>query len=171
MGNRYIRRDSWSESRDFSCQGATVGEGYRQWKCYFRCYNRAQQLKWGLQTYFDWVSEEWSLGQLMLFLISTNQRIEFLPWTNRNQESTWKARQQTVISQSEASTVSHWPIRAGGFQTEIMLTGEHQSCEGIIKINCRPLEQSQLRKLDKNEKILAITLSGVSKGRQRMRQL
>ena len=45
-----------------------------------------------------------------------------------------------------------------------MLTGEHQSCEGIIKINCRPLEQSQLRKLDKNEKILAITLSGVSKG-------
>ena len=60
--------------------------------------------------------------------------------------------------------MSHWPIRAGGFQTEIMLTGEHQSCEGIIKINCRPLEQSQLRKLDKNEKILAITLSGVSKG-------
>ena len=55
-----------------------------------------------------------------------------------------------------------------GFQTEIMLTGEHQSCEGIIKINCRPLEQSELRKFDKNEKTLVITLSGVFKGRLRM---
>lgn len=51
-----------------------------------------------------------------------------------------------------------------------MLTGEHQSCEGIIKINCRPLEQSELRKFDKNEKILAIALSGVSKGRLRIMQ-
>ena len=45
-----------------------------------------------------------------------------------------------------------------------MLTIEHQTAEGVIKINCKPLEQSELKKFDKNEKVLVVNLISVSKG-------
>ena len=45
-----------------------------------------------------------------------------------------------------------------------MLTVEHQSAEGVIKINCKPLDQTELKKFDKNEKGLVINLTTVTKG-------
>ena len=47
-----------------------------------------------------------------------------------------------------------------------MLTGEHQTGQGIIKINCRPLEQAELRRYDKNEKLQLLLLVTVTKGEQ-----
>ena len=48
-----------------------------------------------------------------------------------------------------------------------MLTVEHQSAEGVIKINCKPLDQTELKKFDKNEKGLVINLTTVTKGEYR----
>ena len=48
-----------------------------------------------------------------------------------------------------------------------MLIGEHQSGQGVIKINCRPLDQSELKKFDKNEKIQFLVLGTVFKGKNK----
>ena len=120
-------------------------------------------MKRGAQTYFDWVSGEWSLRQLMLLLISANQIAQFLPLTNEKREL-WALDRRQISANKWLVLCARDQSEGGTVQTEIMLTGEHQSCEGIIKINCRPLDQSELRKLDKNEKSLVITLSGASRG-------
>ena len=41
------------------------------------------------------------------------------------------------------------------------------SDEGVIKINCKPLDQTELKKFDKNEKGLVINLTTVTKGEYR----
>ena len=52
-------------------------------------------------------------------------------------------------------------------QTVIMLTREHQSCQGIVRINCKPLDSAELRRLDKNERGLVTFLSNLTKGEKK----
>ena len=46
-----------------------------------------------------------------------------------------------------------------------MLPMEHKAGEGVIKINCKPLDSSELKKFDKTEKNQAAVLNNVSKGK------
>ena len=52
-------------------------------------------------------------------------------------------------------------------QTVIMLTREHQSCRGIVRINCKPLDSAELRRLDKNERGFVIFLNSLTKGEKK----
>ena len=45
------------------------------------------------------------------------------------------------------------------------MLGSQQPAEGVVRINGKALEQSQLRKYDKNEKYLVIGLAQTNKGK------
>ena len=49
----------------------------------------------------------------------------------------------------------------------IMLTREHPSCQGIVRINCKPLDSTELRRLDKNERGLVTFLNNLTKGEKK----
>ena len=46
-----------------------------------------------------------------------------------------------------------------------MLGEEATSAEGVLKMNCKVLDSSQLKKLDKQEKLLAQEIHGTGKGK------
>ena len=46
-----------------------------------------------------------------------------------------------------------------------MLRLDQIEAEGVMKINSRALDQSQLKRYDKNEKHLAVSLAHTSKGK------
>ena len=45
------------------------------------------------------------------------------------------------------------------------MLGSQQEAQGVVRINGKALEQSQLRKYDKNEKYLVIGLAQTHKGK------
>ena len=47
-----------------------------------------------------------------------------------------------------------------------MLPKEQNTAEGVVKINCRPMDRNELKKFDKSEKYLAAALSNTAKGKQ-----
>ena len=48
-----------------------------------------------------------------------------------------------------------------------MLRCDQTTAEGVVKINSRALDQSQLKRYDKTEKHLAVSLAQTSKGKTR----
>ena len=48
-----------------------------------------------------------------------------------------------------------------------MLRFDQTVAEGVMKINSRALDQTQLKRYDKNEKHLAVSLAQTSKGKTR----
>ena len=46
-----------------------------------------------------------------------------------------------------------------------MLGEEATSAEGVLKMNCKVLDSSKLKKLDKQEKLLAQEIHGTGKGK------
>ena len=48
-----------------------------------------------------------------------------------------------------------------------MLRCDQTTAEGVVKINSRVLDQSQLKRYDKTEKHLAVSLAQTSKGKTR----
>ena len=49
-----------------------------------------------------------------------------------------------------------------------MLGEEATSAEGVLKMNCKVLDSSQLKKLDKQEKLLAQEIHGTGKGKKQL---
>ena len=73
-----------------------------------------------------------------------------------------------IVSTSQSGLSSHRTVSKSGSEisenVSTMLRFD-QTAEGVMKINSRALDQSQLKRYDKNEKHLAASLAHTSKGK------